>query len=325
MMSKLPNVLFKYAVLGLIWFPGGLTPLSAAGEKPPEYRTGPYSTQGLDAFMERHGEKPYDLFLLEDGSLSMHRVIFNDKQFGTEVWMIDDSPTVDHAGTASVWSAWNVNASTLFLEGIRPIEGIPHEGWFTNADFSKLQPSPHKAEVFANDPWTNRIRLAVWAPENPDVYYAPISPIFNVTRNNFRTGEQEILAEWEPLYWPESTPRIYGLTRDKQYIFVDLPNRGIWVPFTHDSDYPIHRLNLYDGRPVGPDGQRLTHRESGRNTTCVLYENKEFGELIALRTGVLIDRETGEKSPIAAPLCGNMNYLRAFHEDRVNYPQGKSG
>ena len=45
--------------------------------------------------------------------------------------------------------------------------------------------------------------------------------------------------------------------------------------------------------------------------------------MIALRTGMLVDRKTGEKTYVAAPLCAHTNYLRAFHENRVQYPQGK--
>jgi hypothetical protein len=38
---------------------------------------------------------------------------------------------------------------------------------------------------------------------------------------------------------------------------------------------------------------------------------------------MLIDRKTGETTCVAVPLCGNTNYLRAFHDNRVKYPQGE--
>jgi len=270
-----------------------------------EFREAPHPIQGLESLMERQGEKPYDLFEQEDGSLALHRVIFRDKQFGTEVWMIDDSPTVDHAGTASVWSAWNADGSALYVDGTREIGGSTHRGWFADGSFSRLWPAHGE-------------RPAVWAPEDPELYYAPINPSDKLTRNNWRTGEQTVLAEWEPLSWPASGKRLYGLSSDGRHIFVDLPNRGIFVPFTHDEDHPIPQLPLYDGRPIGPGGESV-----GGNHFCVIYDHEEFGNLIALRTGMLIDRESGETTHIAAPLCGNTNYLRAFHENRVHFPEGE--
>ncbi|MFP4172424.1 MAG: hypothetical protein ACLFV4_05875, partial [Candidatus Hydrogenedentota bacterium] len=278
---------------------------------PPEYGEGPYPIQGLDAFMERHGRKPYDLYQQDDGALDMHRVIFEDQQFGTEVWMIDDSPTVEHADTASVWWAWNIDGSALYLGGTRETEHGAHSGWFCEGDFSRMWPAEGS-------------RPAVWDPEDPELYYAPRSPSDSVTRNNWRTGEQETVAEWEELTWegvgtPSPTgKRIYGLTRDEEHIFVDLPNRGVFAPFTPDDDYPIPRLSLYDGRPIGPDGDSV-----GSNHFCVIRDHEEYGDLIALRTGMLISRDTGEKTYIVAPLCGNTNYLRAFYDGRVHYPEGE--
>ena len=278
---------------------------AAAGELPPKYQEGPHPIQGLESFMERQGEKPYELFQQEDGSLAMHRVIFEDLQFGTSVWMIDDSPTVDHAGTASIWWAWNVDGSALYIEGTREIDGAAHSGWFCDGGFSRM----YRARG---------ARPAVWAPDNPEVYYAPTSPSDRVTRNNWRTGEEEAIAGWEALSWPDSGQRVYGLTTDGKHIFVDLPNRGIFVPFIHDENFPIPRLSLYDGRPIGPGGKSI-----GSNHFCVIYDHEEFGNLIALRTGMLVDRQTGETTYIVAPLCGNTNYLRAFHENRVQYPEGE--
>ena len=145
--------------------------------------------------MERHGEKPYELFQQEDGSLAMHRVIFEDLQFGTSVWMIDDSPTVDHAGTASIWWAWNLDGSALYIEGTREFDGAAHSGWFCDGGFSRM----YRARG---------ARPAVWAPDNPEVYYAPTNPSDKVTRNNWRTGEEEAIAGWEALSWPVGPARL---------------------------------------------------------------------------------------------------------------------
>ena len=274
------------------------------------YEPDPDPVQGLHAFMERQGRKPFDLYQ-EGRELRTHRVMFEDRRFGTTVWMLDDSPTTEHAGTASIWSAWNINASALYVEGVRTLDDEPQRGWFFNADYSRLIPA-HGG------------RPAVWAPEDPELYYSPHSPFDKVTRNNWRTGEQEVVAEWSHFAWPNATARIYGLTEDERHIFIDLPNRGIFVPFENDENYPVPAMPLYDGRPIGPDGPSvlLWHQHGGANHMPVVYNHQQHGDLIALRTGMLVDRQTGEKNLIAAPLCGNTNYLRAFHEGRVKYPQG---
>ncbi len=280
------------------------TPPGAIATLPPGEHADPDPVQGLESFMERQGHKPYELFERGD-ELMAWRVIFQDRQFGTPVWMLDNSPTVEHGGTASVWSAWNPDGSTIYVEGTRPHGDGWHSGWFFDRDFSRLLPSRGG-------------RPAVWAPEDPDWFYSPASPHSNVTRTHWRTGQQEQVAEWEPLDWPASGKRVYGLTADRQHIFLDLPNRGIFVPFERDADHPIPVLPLYDGRPIGPAGTSV-----GGNHFNVLYDHPEHGDLIALRTGMLIDRKTGETTCVAVPLCGNTQYLRAFYDDRVRYPQGE--
>jgi len=280
------------------------TPADAIAALPPGDEPDPDPVQGLESFIERHGHKPYDLFQRGDDLMTL-RMIFEDRQFGTPVWMLDNSPTVDHCGTASIWPAWNPDASTLFVEGPRAIGDRLHGGWFIHSEFSRMRPSRGG-------------RPAVWAPENPDLFYGPASPEGNVARTNWRTGEQKIIAQWEPLAWPASGKRVYGLTRDQRHIFVDLPNRGIFVPFQRDEKFPIPVLSLYDGRPIGPGGESI-----GGNHVNVIYDHPKYGDLIALRTGMLVDRETGEKTCVAVPLCGNTNYLRAFHDNRVQYPRGE--
>ena len=267
------------------------------------YAPDPDPVQGLHAFMERQGHKPYELFQRGEELMTL-RVIFRDRQFGTPVWMLDASPTVDHGGTASVWSAWNPDGSTIFVEGPRYLGEDLHSGWFFDPDFARMRPSRGG-------------RPAVWAPEDPDLFYSPASPSDRVTRTNWRSGAQETVAEWEALTWPAAGKRVYGLTRDMRHVFVDLPNRGIFVPFERDDDYPIPELPLYDGRPIGPGGESV-----GGNHFCVIHDHPQYGDLIALRTGMLVDRETGQTTCVAAPLCGNTNYLRAFHDGRVRYPQG---
>ncbi len=293
------DVIFGRAVLQRLTRtpPGAIAALPLGDEPDPD------PVQGLSSFMERHGRKPYERFE-RDGELMTHRLIFEDRQFGTSVWMLDTSPTVDHGGTASVWSAWNPNGSAIFVEGARRLGDQVHKGWFIHSDYSRMRPSRGG-------------RPAIWLPEDPDRFYTPASPTDGVTCTNWRTGEQEVVAQWEPLAWAGSGQRIYGLTRDRRHIFVDLPNRGIFVPFERDEKYPIPALPLYDGRPIGPGGKSV-----GGNHHCVIHGHPQHGDLIALRTGMLVDRQSGEKTYVAVPLCGNTNYLRAFHENRVHYPKG---
>lgn len=284
--------------------PGHMQAVQEAGVLRAAYPPNPDPVHGLDAFMERQGHKPYDLFT-EDGGLRTLRVIFRDRAFGTPVWMLDHSPTVDHCVTASVWSAWNPTGSTLRLDGARPLGADMHRGWYLNADFSRLTP------VSGGNP-------AVWSPDDPYVFYGPASPADHVARTNLRSGEQEVIASWERLDWPGAGKRIYGLTTDQRHIFVDLPNRGIFVPLDRDDDHPIPIQPLYDGRPMGPGPRSI-----GSNHHTVIYDHEEHGDMIALRTGMLIDRRTGKKTYIAAPLCGNTNYLHAFRDGRVHYPRGE--
>lgn len=293
------EVIFGRAVLRRL----DRAPADAVASRPLGDEPDPDPIQGLESLAERHGHKPYDLFRRGDDLMTL-RVIFQDRQFGTPVWMLDNSPAVDHSGTASIWPAWNPDASTLFVEGPRPLGGKMHKGWFFDSDFSRLRPSQGG-------------RPAVWSPEDLDVFYGPASPDGSVSWTNWRTGQRKTIAQWEPLAWPGSGQRVYGLTRDGRHIFVDLPNRGIFVPFRRSEKWPIPALPLYDGRPIGPGGVSI-----GGNHVNVIHNHPKYGDLIALRTGMLVDRQTGQTTCVAAPLCGNTNYLRAFHENRVKYPQG---
>ncbi len=177
-------------------------PADAVAALPPGDEPDPDPVQGLDSLIERHGHKPYDLFERGDELMTL-RLIFRDRRFGTPVWMLDTSPTVDHGGTASVWSAWNSDGSTIRIEGARPIGGELHRGWYFHSDFSRMRPG-HGG------------RPAVWSPDDPDVFYGPVSPGNQVTRTHWRTGRQEVIAEWDRLRWPGAGKRVYGLTRDRR-------------------------------------------------------------------------------------------------------------
>lgn len=283
--------------------------------------------RGLESLLERQGEKPYGLFRRSDEMLT-HRVIFEDLEYGTEVWMIDDSPTVDHAGTASVWPAWNADATLLYLGGPRPGEEGTRR-WFVNAETSRLLPVPVNGRP-------------VWDREDPDVYF--IHQPGKVIEANARTGDFRTLATWEP--YPrahiqrEQPERTYGLTRDNRYLFFDTPNGGTWVPY-EPGDRQIPQLGLHDGRPAAlrPDGTPSHPREfseilvPGRHSVLRAddewgprepeeHNMDEWGPLFRIRTGFLVDRETGEIDHVIAPVSGQTDYLRTFISGRVDFPEG---
>ena len=267
------------------------------------YDPDPDPVQGLSAFMERSGVKPYDLFWRDD-SLLTTRLIFRDRKFGTEVWMLDTSPAVDHCGTASVWPAWNANATMLHITGRRPVTPETTGAWVFNHDYSRL--SPHTT--------------GIWDRRDPDVRF--IHRAGQLTRANTRTGESEVIAQWQP--YPRE--RVYGLTRDNRYIFLDTPNGGMWVTYT-PGENPIPPTGLHDGRPEAPnehgtapdphlaDNILTLNHQSAVNT-------EQWGPIFCIRVGILIDRETGEMEKVIVPLSGNEEYLRTFNSDRVNFPTG---
>ncbi|MFO8082542.1 MAG: fibronectin type III domain-containing protein, partial [Armatimonadota bacterium] len=278
----------------------GLPPVATYEADPDQY-------QGLDAVMERQGHKPWDLYARGDELLT-RRTIFQDREFGTYVWMMDDSHTVEHGGTASVWPAWNADGSLLYLSGTRVGPEGREGGWFINEDYSRLIRYPE-----ARRPSLDR--------ENPDVGFIHRSG--ELTEANLRTGESRVVAEWEP--YPRE--RVYGLTRDNRYIFLDTPNGGLWVTYEPDPNDPIPQWGLHDGRPEAPDedGNMKDPHEAdtilnlSRHTVA---ETAEWGHIFRVRVGLLIDRETGEIEKVIAPINGHEAYLRAFISDRVNLPSG---
>lgn len=279
----------------------GLPPLAT-------YDADPDPFQGLDALMERQGHKPWDLYARGDELLS-RRTIFRDRKFGTSVWMMDDSHTVEHCGTASVWPAWNADASLLYLYGTRVGPQGREKGWFANADCSRLIRYPAGS-------------LPVLDRRNPDIGY--VHSEGKLTQANPRTGESRVVAEWKP--YPRE--RVYGLTRDNRYIFLDTPNGGMWVTYEPDPNDPIPQWGLHDGRPEAPNEQGAAPPPHEAETILNLSrytvaETAEWGHIFRIRVGLLIDRETGEIEPVIAPINGHEAYLRTFISGRVNFPTGE--
>ena len=272
------------------------------------YDPDPDQLQGLYAFAERQGHKPWDLYIRDEGLLT-RRTIFRDRQFGTWVWMMDDSHTVGHVGTASVWPAWNANASLLYLPGARIGPDGRQSGWLATADGTRLIKVPGEGGSMSFD------------RQNPDLLFLHRSG--SLVEANVRTGETRTVAQWEP--YPRE--RIYGFTRDNRYLFLDTPNGGLWVTYEPDPNDPIPQWGLHDGRPEAPDpdGNARNPREADNILNLsrnVVAETAEWGHIFLLRVGLLIDRQTGEMEKVIAPMSGHEGYLRAFISDRVNFPSG---
>lgn len=281
----------------------------------PDYAIVQDPFRGMNSLAERQGIKPYDLFWRENG-LMTPRVIFHDLDYGTEIWMLDDSPTVDEVLTASVWPAWNINASRLWLRGVRPdAQGRNWSRWIFNGDFSRLNRAPAAYST------------PIWDPADPDILYYhqdhgdEPSALY---RMNLRLGQNETVSTWHPSVRAE---RIYGFTRDERYLFLDTPNGGLWLPY-EPGEEEIPELRLYDGRPGGPpwpEGVPTRHGElfelsNVRRNPAVHTE--QWGHLIRVRVGKKIDPETGEMKAVIAPASGNRIYLENYKSGRVEFPEG---
>ena len=278
----------------------GLPPVATYEQDPDQY-------QGLYALIERQGHKPWDLYIRDDELLS-RRTIFRDRQFGSYVWIMDDSHTVEHGGTASVWHAWNADASLLYLSGNRVGPEGREGGWFATGDGSRLIRYPE-----ARRPSLDR--------EDPSIAF--IHREGELTEANTFTGESRVVATWEP--YPRE--RVYGYTRDNRYIFLDTPNGGLWTTYEPDPDDVIPQWGMHDGRPEAPDadGNMKDPHEADHILNLSRHsvaETEEWGHIIRLRVGLLIDRETGEIEKVIAPIDGHEAYLRAFMSDRINFPSG---
>ena len=289
----------------------------AAAEEVYLFRSDPDPIQGLEAFVDRTGIKPYEMFWREDGLITT-RVIFKDRTFGTEIWMLDNSPVIDNNSTASYNSAWNANGSIIMLDGARVDSEGENRGWLMDEDFSRLQRPPISG--------ISSLRSHVWDLEHPDIFFYHRSG--ELLECNVRTGEVRTVAEWEP--YPRE--RVYGLTEDNRYLFLDTPNGGMWVTYEPGDD-PIPRLGLIDGRPEAPDENgNAPHPRNAHNRLIleppedwrnVVSDTEEWGPIIKIRVGLLIDRETGEVDPVIVPVIGKDAYLHAYAEGRIHFPTGE--
>lgn len=264
----------------------------------PDFSEDVAPTHGLRAWDERAGLKPWDIFWEED-YLRANRLIFHDLEYGTEIWMLDDSPASDPAITASVWPAWNADASQIMLwSGKRYAEGEhEHSVWTFDADFSRLTPEPYGK------------RIVLWSRSDPDLYFAHYPG--RIERIDRVKNERRILAEWEPTRGERS----YGMTADGSAVFVIEHDGGLWVPYDLDRlETPVPALRVMDCYGLAPD--RRTLLPSG----AVSIQTEQWGPLLRIVTGTTICTETGTMQKIAAPISGNEHYLKAFATANVSFP-----
>ncbi len=258
----------------------------------PDWSPDPDPVHGLEALHERAGHKPWDLFE-RDGGLLTYRVMFRDRKYGTELWLLDNSPEREYVTTASIWPGWNQNGSVLLLAGERMLGKVTRRPWLANADFSRLTVMPAGG-------------MPLWDLEHPDLFYRH-SP-GKLEKVNLRTGEQSVLATWEP----RLRERSYGLTRDNKSVFVVDHDGGQWVRYTPGAT-PLPYVQVLDCYGMGPDGKENL-------PLLVLASEDAGGPLIRIIVGTRIDTATGRMERVIVPISGRREYLETFASGRVQFP-----
>ena len=259
---------------------------------PPDWSPPPDPIHGLEALLARAGHKPWDLYQ-RDGGLLTCRVMFKDRKYGTDLWMLDNSPSTQYVVTASIWPGWNADCSVMMLPGRRTAGGEAPKRWLCDAEFSRLVPQPAGG-------------MPLWDLENPDVYYAHSQG--KVEKINFRTGEQKVLAEWEP----RGTERSYGLTKDNKCVWVADWDGGEWLPYK-PGDTPLPQVKVLDC--YGPDPDR-----DGRFASQLIAADTESGPKFRVTIGTRVYTDTGRAERVILPISGRKEYLETFVSGRVQFP-----
>jgi hypothetical protein len=271
---------------------------------PSDYDQDPDPVQGLNTFLERQGVKPYDLFW-EGGERRVKkspRLLYTDREHGTEIVLLGDSPLAEHAMTASVFPSWNADGSLLHLRHQRK------ESALLSADFSR-KTGWFRLSMRQD---ANSIR---WDRRNPDLaFYQPARG--SVAEINIRTGERRLIAEWPP----HQGERLHLFPEDDRFLWLETPNGGLWMTYEPGPE-PIGAGPWIDGRPAGPNPDGSPHHpERDAKTYNVWRPDKrrpalpesEYGPMIKVRVGKRIDRETGATEKIIAPISSLPAYLRVF-------------
>ena len=262
--------------------------------RPPDWSPHPDPIHGLEAMCERAGRKPWNLFWRKDGLLT-YRVMFKDRKYGTELWLLDKIPGCEPTPTASIWTPWNCDGSVLMLPSARWTPKGNRRGWLCNADFSHMKPKPVLGTL-------------LWDLEDPDVYYVHFlrgkKPIARV---NILTGEVTELARWKQ----RVRQRAYAVTRDNRWLFVVDHDGGTWVPYTPGAK-PLPEVNVLDcwGTLNGRQFRSLG----------IASRTRKDGHLFRILVGTLVHTRTGRTKRVIAPISGRTEYLKTFASGRVKFP-----
>jgi fibronectin type 3 domain-containing protein len=265
---------------------------AAAAFGPPDYSPDPDPIHGLEALCERAGPKPWDLYWRDDRLLT-YRVIFRDRRYGTPLWLLDNSPSIQYCVTASIWPAWNADGSVMMLNGLRRTPSGTPKSWLCDERFAAMRPLPLGG-------------MPLWDLEKPDLYYAHEPG--KVTRVNLRSGEQTVLATWTP----RARERSYGLTKDKRSVFVTDHDGGLWVPYTPGAT-PIPPINVLDCYGQAANGKDVF-------SSLLATAEDASGPLFRIQIGTRINTTDGSMERVIVPISGHTAYLETFASGRVKFP-----
>ncbi len=264
----------------------------AAAYAPPDFSPDKDPIHGLEALAERAGHKPWSLFWRKDHLLTW-RVIFRDRRFGTDLWLLDHSPTREFGVTASIWPAWNADGSVMMLPENRLAPVEPRRPWLADAGFTRLVPMPTGG-------------TPLWDLQNPDLYYMHRPGVLQ--KVNHRTGEVTTLATWQP----RDRERAYGLTKDNRSVFVTDHDGGLWVPYA-PGEKPLPYIQVLDCYGQAPGGK-------GTLPSLVAAGEHEGRPVFRILIGTRVYTDDGHTERVIVPISGHTEYLRAFAGGKVQFP-----
>jgi len=261
------------------------------------------------SFPERFGEKPFDAFWKDKSLLSPNRFYF-DPSYGTPVFRLDDAPVADFSYTSGIYEPWNSDGSLLFMRSFRPLGtgDEVHRGFVFEADFGRM----HPVDVKGRQPF--------WHPGNPDTFFDHTPG--RLEEVNALGGGRKLIAEW-PAGQGE---KLIDAAGQGTKIFLDAPGYGIWLPLDDYDSAVGAGVEGLSRSPKGPTGE-IEFREAGNSEEDRFFIGPlpgRFGEgsewWIQLRTGLLIDYESGDVRRVILPGYPNSAYLEAYSSGNVRFP-----